>query len=198
VSEHNDAGNGPGAAGTAPGYVTQIISRRVKPERQAEYETWLKDRLMPALSRFPGYEGVTVLRPGETPSKEYVIIQRWRDYDHLCSWAESDLRREVLAASESMSVSPPSRRRETGLEVWFQLPGEGMVKPPPRWKMFVLIWMVIAPLSLLVNWALGPALLRLGLPLIPAGYLKAGIITAIMTYLAMPWARKLLAKWLDK
>ena len=185
-------------AGKTAGYVTQIISRRVKPERQAEYETWLKDRLMPALSGFPGYEGVTVLRPGETPSKEYVIIQRWRDYDHLCAWAESELRREVLAASEAMSVHPPSRRRETGLEVWFQLPGEGMMKPPPRYKMFILIWMVIAPLSLIVNWALGPALIRLGLPVIPAGYLKAGIITAIMTYLAMPWARKLLAKWLDK
>jgi antibiotic biosynthesis monooxygenase (ABM) superfamily enzyme len=185
-------------AGKTAGYVTQIISRRVKPERQAEYETWLKDRLMPALSGFPGYEGVTVLRPGETPSKEYVIIQRWRDYDHLCAWGESELRREVLAASEAMSVRPPSRRRETGLEVWFQLPGEGMMKPPPRYKMFILIWMVIAPLSLIVNWALGPALIKLGLPLIPAGYLKAGIITAIMTYLAMPWARKLLAKWLDK
>jgi antibiotic biosynthesis monooxygenase (ABM) superfamily enzyme len=185
-------------AGKTAGYVTQIISRRVKPERQAEYETWLKDRLMPALSGFPGYEGVTILRPGETPSKEYVIIQRWRDYDHLCAWAESELRREVLAASEAMSVRPPSRRRETGLEVWFQLPGEGMMKPPPRYKMFILIWMVIAPLSLIVNWALGPALIKLGLPLIPAGYLKAGIITAIMTYLAMPWARKLLAKWLDK
>ena len=193
MSEHEDAG-----AGTTPGYVTQIISRRVKPERQAEYENWLKDRLMPALSSFPGYEGVTVLRPGETPSKEYVIIQRWRDYDHLCGWAESELRREVLAASASLSVSPPSRRRETGLEVWFQLPGEGMVKPPPRWKMFVLIWMVIAPLSLIVNAALGPALVKLGLPLVPAGYFKAGIITAIMTYLAMPWARKLLATWLDK
>jgi antibiotic biosynthesis monooxygenase (ABM) superfamily enzyme len=185
-------------AGKTAGYVTQIISRRVKPERQAEYETWLKDRLMPALSGFPGYEGVTILRPGETPSKEYVIIQRWRDYDHLCAWGESELRREVLAASEAMSVRPPSRRRETGLEVWFQLPGEGMMKPPPRYKMFILIWMVIAPLSLIVNWALGPALIKLGLPLIPAGYLKAGIITAIMTYLAMPWARKLLAKWLDK
>ena len=185
-------------AGKTAGYVTQIISRRVKPERQAEYETWLKDRLMPALSGFPGYEGVTVLRPGETPSKEYVIIQRWRDYDHLCAWGESELRREVLAASEAMSVRPPSRRRETGLEVWFQLPGEGMMKPPPRYKMFILNWMVIAPLSLIVNWALGPALVKLGLPLIPAGYLKAGIITAIMTYLAMPWARKLLAKWLDK
>ena len=185
-------------AGKTAGYVTQIISRRVKPERQAEYETWLKDRLMPALSGFPGYEGVTVLRPGETPSKEYVIIQRWRDYYHLCAWGESELRREVLAASEAMSVRPPSRRQETGLEVWFQLPGEGRMKPPPRYKMFILIWMVIAPLSLIVNWALGPALIKLGLPLIPAGYLKAGIITAIMTYLAMPWARKLLAKWLDK
>ncbi len=179
-------------------YVTQIISRRVRPERQAEYETWLKDRLMPALATFDGYEGVTILRPGETPSKEYVIIQRWADYDRLCVWAGSDLRREVLAESESMSFSPPSRRRETGLEVWFQLPGETSVRPPPRWKMFVLIWMVIAPLSLIVNASIGPLLVRAGLPAIPAGYLKAGLITAIMTYLAMPWARKRLAKWLDR
>ena len=200
MSEREDTGatTEPGTVAPATGYVTQIISRRVKPERQAEYETWLKDQLMPTLSSFPGYEGVTILRPGETPSKEYVIIQRWRDYDHLCAWGDSDVRREVLAASESMSVAPPSRRRETGLEVWFQLPGETMVKPPPKWKMFVVIWMVIAPLALIVNTTAGPLLDRAGMPLIPAGYLKAALITAIMTYLAMPWARKLLAKWLDK
>ena len=180
------------------GYVTQIISRKVKPDRQAEYESWLKERLTPALSSFDGYEGVTVLHPAETASGEYVIIQRWRDYDHLRTWAESARRREVLAASESMSARPPSRRQETGLEVWFQLPGEVSVRPPPRYKMFNLIWMVIAPLSLIVNATIGPLLVHLGLPAIPSGYLKAGLITLIMTYLAMPWARKLLARWLDR
>jgi antibiotic biosynthesis monooxygenase (ABM) superfamily enzyme len=180
------------------GYVTQIISRKVKPERQSEYESWLKERLTPALLSFEGYEGATVLRPAETSSGEYVIIQRWQDYDHLCAWAESALRRDVLAESESMSARPPSRRQETGLEVWFQLPGEVSVRPPPRYKMFILIWMVIAPLSLLVNATVGPLLTKLGLWVIPSGYLKAGLITAIMTYLAMPWARKLLANWLDR
>ena len=76
-------------------YVTQIISRKVKPERQGEYETWLRERLTPALASFDGYEGITVLRPAQTASGEYVIIQRWRDYDRLCDWAGSDLRREA-------------------------------------------------------------------------------------------------------
>ena len=142
MSEREDTGatTEPATVAPATDYVTQIISRRVKPERQAEYETWLKDQLMPTLSSFPGYEGVTILRPGETPSKEYVIIQRWRDYDHLCAWGDSDVRREVLAASESMSVAPPSRRQETGLEVWFEAPkGTVVAVPSPHRMALVLI-----------------------------------------------------------
>ena len=177
------------------GYVTQIISRRVKPERQTDYEAWLKNRLMPALSGFEGYEGVTVLRPGETRSKEYVIIQRWRDYEALCAWAESDVRQSVLAESEALSVSPPSRRRETGLEVWFELPGQAAIRPPPRYKMALVIWLVIAPLTLAANALLGGLLG--GLPTVAAAYVKAGVIVAAMTYVAMPLARRALARWLD-
>jgi len=176
------------------GYVTQIISRRVKPDRQAEYEEWLKTRLMPTLAGFDGYEGATVLHPGETPSKEYVIVQRWRDYEHLCVWVESDERKEVLAQSELFSVSGPQRRRETGLEVWFQLPGELSVKPPPRYKMALLIWMVIAPLTLAAGVLLGPLLSQL--PPVAATYVRAGVVVLVMTYAAMPLARKLCSKWL--
>lgn len=123
-----------------------------------------------------------------------MIVQRWRDYAHLLAWAESEVRTRVLADSDAMSVGAPSRRHETGLEVWFQLPGETTVKPPPRYKMALLIWMVIAPLSLGANAALGPLLG--GLPAVAAGYIKAGLIVLVMTYFAMPIARKLLARWL--
>jgi antibiotic biosynthesis monooxygenase (ABM) superfamily enzyme len=177
------------------GYVTQIISRKVKPGCQKQYEAWLKDRLVNALSRHAGYEGITILRPGDTPSKEYVIIQRWAGYDELCKWVESDERHEVLAESEPFTLSGPSYRKETGLEVWFQLPGEIQVKPPPRYKMALLIWMVITPLVLAANFATGPLLQSV--PVIPAAYLRSAAVVIVMTYFAMPLARKLLARWLD-
>ncbi len=177
------------------GYVTQIISRKVKPGCQQQYESWLKERLMTALARYPGYEGITVLRPGDTPSKEYVVIQRWSDYDHLCKWAESEERLAVLAESEPYTLGGPQYRKETGLEVWFQLPGEVQVTPPPRYKMALLIWMVITPLSLAAGYLMGP-LLR-AVPDVPAAYVRSAVVVAVMTYLAMPVARRLLARWLD-
>lgn len=177
------------------GYVTQIISRRVKPGRQDDYEGWLRERLMPALSRHEGFEGVTILRPGDTPSKEYVIIQRWADYEHLCGWIESDDRKDVLAESEPFAVSAPNVHKETGLEVWFQLPGETAIKPPPRYKMALLIWMVIAPLTLAANYLLAPMLKTI--PLVPSTYVRAGVVVLVMTYLAMPFVRKLFGRWLD-
>lgn len=176
-------------------YVTQIISRKVKPDCQTDYERWLKTSLMPTLTGFPGFEGVTILRPGETPSKEYVIIQRWKDYEHLCDWVESAERTTVLAQSEPYSIGGPTRRRETGLEVWFQLPGEVSIKPPPRYKMAVLIWMVIAPLTLAAGYLLGPLLQQL--PVVAATYLRAGVVVLVMTYAAMPLVRRLFARWLD-
>lgn len=183
------------AAGAEENYVTQIISRKVKPEKQVEYEDWLRDDLLPTLATFDGYQGVTILRPGDTPSREYVIVQRWSGYEALCRWVESDERQAVLARAEPHAISGPSYQKETGLETWFQLPGEQTVRPPPRHKMALLIWMVIAPLTLVVGFAMGPLLG--GVPLIPATYLRAGIVVLLMTYLVMPFARRVLARWLD-
>ena len=61
--------------------------------------------------------------------------------------------------------------------------------------MALLIWMVIAPLTLIVGFALGPLLGHV--PLVPATYLRAGIVVLLMTYLVMPFARRVLARWLD-
>ena len=182
-------------AGAGENYVTQIISRNVKPEKQAAYEAWLRDDLLPTLAGFDGYQGVTILRPGDTPSKEYVIVQRWSGYEALCRWVESDERQAVLARAEPHAISGPSYQKETGLETWFQLPGEETVRPPPRYKMALLIWMVIAPLTLIVGFALGPLLGDVSL--IPATYLRAGIVVLLMTYLVMPFARRILARWLE-
>jgi antibiotic biosynthesis monooxygenase (ABM) superfamily enzyme len=55
--------------------------------------------------------------------------------------------------------------------------------------------MVIAPLTLIVGFALGPLLGDV--PLVPATYLRAGIVVLLMTYLVMPFARRVLARWLD-
>ena len=183
-------------AAEAPEFVTQIISRSVRSEKQAEYESWLQETLLPALREFEGFDGVTILRPGDTPGKDYVVIQRWRSYEALLRWVESDRREEVLAASLPLTHGGPRYQKETGLEVWFQLPGETSVRPPPRYKMALLIWMVLVPLNLLVGWLLGSQIDRL--PHVAGAYVRAGLVVLLMTYFAMPWARRLLSGWLDR
>ena len=71
--------------GSAEGPVTVVISRKVRPGKEAEFEAWLHGVCGDAL-RFPGHMGVNVLKPTEAGSREYVLIFRFDSYAHLAAW----------------------------------------------------------------------------------------------------------------
>ena len=83
--------------------------------------------------------------------------------------------------------------RVSGLETWFALPGR-TAPAPPRWKMFLVSAAAIYLLNILLTAAYGglvagwPALLRAAVVSVP--------VTALMTWVVMPRAARLLAAWL--
>jgi uncharacterized protein len=175
---------------TEPGSepVTVMVARRVAPGRELDFEDWSK-RLTRAASRFPGFLGAGLLRPGRLGEPWHVIF-RFETHEQLHAWEGSPERVALLDAADDM-IHSTDLHRVSGLETWFALPGR-TAPAPPKWKMFVVSVVAIYLLQLVLNLALGP--LQLPLPVRVA--LVAFAVTALMTWLVMPRLARLLEDWL--
>ena len=60
--------------------ITWVIAHHVRPDRERDFEEWLKG-ITEELAHFRGYQGVTILRPGESPHPDYVLVVRFATYD---------------------------------------------------------------------------------------------------------------------
>jgi hypothetical protein len=181
----------PLSAPSTEGPVTVIVNRRVKPGTEARFEEWLHGVIAEAM-RFPGHLGVNVIRPSSAATGDYVLIFRFDTYEHLQAWEESPIRAEWVKRAEEFTVGAARIQRVTGLEFWFNAPGQG--GPPPRHKMALVTVLGIYPLLIVVVPTLR-SLLQ-GLPEPVAALLSAIIMVSLMTYAVMPVLTRLLRPWL--
>jgi antibiotic biosynthesis monooxygenase (ABM) superfamily enzyme len=173
--------------------VTVIVSRKVKAGREEDFETWVKG-ISEAAAKFPGHEGVTVTRPSKDNQEEYVLIFRFDSYPHLKVWEDSDIRKDWLEKVKLMSQGEAHVEKVTGLEYWFQLPGNAAKVPPPPYKMVVATIIGIYPTTLAVNMLIGPRFVAI--PLYPRVLILVIITVSLMTYVVMPLVTRFLARWL--
>lgn len=173
--------------------VTVVWSRRAKPGSQAALENVI-DRLAKAMANAPGYEGVTSLRPQRGHPPIYTMVAHFASQEDLDAWVSSELRGRLYAEAEEVSVGGLNVQQAAGLEAWFQMPGQPLVVPPPRYKMAILTWLAIFPLLVLANLIATPLLSRLS-PL--ARLLPVSIVLiAIMTWVVMPQMTRWFRFWL--
>jgi uncharacterized protein len=171
-----------------PEPVTVTVARRVAPGREADFEEW-SDELTRAASRYPGFLGAGLLRPGHVGEPWHVVF-RFASADDLHDWESSPERAELLRAGEDL-VHATDMHRVSGLETWFALPGR-TAPAPPKWKMFLVSVVAISALQLLVNLALRPVVMPMAVRI---AVVAAGV-TALMTWVVMPRAARLLQEWL--
>ena len=183
--------------------VTWVVTHQVRPDRRDDFEDWIAG-ITDDVARFPGREGVTVLRPGGESSTEYVVIVRFASYDDLRRWEESAERAEWLTRLDPLLAATSTYRTETGLETWFQLPGQRSVVPPPKWKMALLIILAIYPLLLIVLSIMGTVFdvpylgvpITIGSEFVVRTFVNVVILVTLMTWVAMPFLTKLFRGWL--
>jgi len=170
--------------------VTVTIARRVAPGREEDFAAW-NDRLTAVASTFPGFLGAGMLRPSRV-GEPWHVVYRFDTGGHLRTWETSPERADLMAAGEEL-VRATHVHRVSGLETWFELPGR-TAPAPPRWKMFAVSAASIYLLNLLLSTAYGWALADW---LLPLRLLAISIpVTALMTWLVMPRAARLLQNWL--
>lgn len=173
--------------------ITVSITRKVKVGREAEFER-LITAIADAAKDFPGHLGTNVFRPSGN-SLEYRVIYKFDCMSHFHAWETSSIRADYYRQVALLLCAPPEIQMLTGLETWFNLPSyQGVLTPPPRYKMAITSWLAIYPLVILILECLNPILSHLPIPL------RALIITLIaiptMTYVLMPRMTKLCARWL--
>lgn len=172
------------------GPLTIVVTWRIRQGCETEFEAWRREISAAAL-RFPGHMGIDVLPPGTNPG-EYVVVFRFDTPQHLRSWQESGIRRELLDRAASFRESEPSYRFESGLEYWFAPLGSS--GPPPRWKMAIVTVLGVWPVSLLVSWLLTPFIGSQ--PMALQALFMAVSIVCLLTWLVMPALVRIFRPWL--
>jgi len=175
-------GNGP---------LTVIVTWRVRPGCESEFEAWRREISAAALG-FPGHMGINVILPSGN-ERDYVIIFRFDTYEHLRSWQDSDIRQKLLKKAEPFRESEPSYRLQNGLEYWFAPQGASL--SPPRRKMAIVTVIGVWPVSMLVPRLLNPLIAEQP-QLLQALFVAVGIVV-FLTWAVMPVLVRILRPWLE-
>jgi hypothetical protein len=174
--------------------VTAVFSRQVRPGREAEFEDWAHG-VIGASTRWPGHLGASVLH--EPGSPWYHVVYKFTDRDRFRAWAESEERSRWLGRVEPLTEDQDHQLQQTtGLETWFDLPGQDAAprRPPPRWKMWLVSLVAVYPLVVLFQWVLAPRVE--GWPLAAKAAVFPLVLLTLMTFGVMPLVTRALRPWL--
>ncbi len=181
----------------APGAVTLLVTRRVKPGHEAAFEQAMGDMIAAARSS-PGHLGGQLMQPDDEDSFEgasiYHVVFAFDTDAHLQAWQESPVRSLGLAAIAPHTEGKTQVRQVTGLGHWFAAPVGPRQQPPPRWKVAIVTWLGICPTVFVLFLLLGPLLAAW--PLLPRVMLLTALVVVLMTWLVAPQLTQLLKPWL--
>ena len=180
---------------TAP--VTVVVTRRVKPGREADYEAWLH-RLQAEARGLPGYLGVTTQRPGVGSPREYVSVLRFDSLASLRAFEGSELRTRYLAEVNDLVEADAVWKEMTGLEFWFTPPAGTVVPQPSRPRMALVMIVVVFALVLVIGAAVNAtfAALPFETPYPLRLLVTISIEVVLMTWWVMPLLTRRLAFWI--
>jgi len=175
-----------------PETIHLAIIRRVRKSHVEAFERALADFASRSLA-VPGTRGVQLIYPApDAEVAEYGILRSFASAADHDAFYETPLYKDWVAQIEPMVDGAPAIRRVDGLEAWFRDSGASM---PPRWKMALLTWIAVWPVSMLVPAILLP-LLGDTLPKVLTSGVIAGGIVVTLTWIAMPVLVKLAHGWL--
>ncbi len=170
---------------------TAVFVRRVKPGREAPYESLVRE-MIAASETFPGQLDATLLH--EPGSADYTLVYSFVDQEALRAWLDSQVRQRLLRRADGLADNHLRLPSLSGLESWFSLPHQATIKPPPRWKMWLVSLLAIYPLVVVFQAWLVPEIKTW--PLLVRSAIFPLILLTLMTYVVMPAVTRLFRRWL--
>lgn len=169
-----------------------VITRRVRPGREAEFQEALREFFQESFGHF-GVLGASMLVPAPgSGSTEFGILRTFANTRERDAFYASPMFRAWEERVAPLTDDAWSYRELSGMEAWFRSPQ----RPPARWKMALLTWIAVWPVSLAARAVFWPVFgTALPGPLF-AGVVAAGIV-ATLTWVAMPLLVKAARGWLQ-
>lgn len=177
--------------------VTVSIARRAKAGKEKLYEDWLHS-ISEVATKFPGHQGVHILKPSAKTGGDYVLIVGFSSYAHQKEWEESDVRQRFLDELEEKDLveGPADIKKVSGLEFWFTLPEVPVHARPNQHKMALVLLVVVFFIIYATHLVAGSWLATLEPALRIA--LMVFVQVLLMTYVIMPNVTRLFKAWLFK
>ena len=173
------------------GPVHIAITRRVKPGCEAEFQTALQEFFKTSFAHIGVHGASMLVPPPGSPSPEFGILRTFASEHERDAFYASPMFKKWEDRIKPLTEGDPVHRQLNGLEAWFRSPHN----PPPRWKMALLTWIAVWPVSMVVPAALNP-LIGSSVPNVMfAGTVAAGIVL-VLTWVAMPVLVKFTQGWL--
>jgi uncharacterized protein len=174
---------------------TAVITHRVRDQQHDIYERWL-EKILPLVSKAPGFLDVQVIRPVRGLTDRYTVILRFDCEDDLREWLQSPQRLELIDKAIPILSQGDSYTIHSGIDYLFS-PQDGGHRVPVRWKQALVTWSAIFPLTLLLPLGFVPLLKLLG---VSNHFLSVAMVSStavlLMVYVIMPRYTKLVRRWL--
>jgi len=173
--------------------VTKIVDRVPRAGMQAQLERAIQ-QLTQACMRFPGYLGITVLRPALPSHPAFRLIYKFATAADLRTWEESEEQHRLVRRANRYTQGAPRHHTQSGLEAWFT-PTAPVAPYPSRAKLTLVSWLGVFPLVYVYAAIAGHVL-----PVSTPSVLRILIVTAVavptMSYLVGPGLTRLFRRWL--
>jgi uncharacterized protein len=183
--------------------LTVLVKHHVRHEKHEVFKKWSQDTNQ-LVRKFPGFVNAEIIRPTtvelehSTGVDEYIAIVRFDNYKTLNGWMKSPERQMMMERTAEYSTDQPEYSLHS-LEHWFVAPTDlpKGVKPPAKWKMFVLTLVVIYTQTLWIPKVTGR--------IFPNGrkdhfygfqFLNMVITVSLVTFALFPVITRLLSFWL--
>jgi antibiotic biosynthesis monooxygenase (ABM) superfamily enzyme len=169
-----------------------VITRRVRPGREAEFQDALREIFQASFGHGGVLGASMIVPPPGSGSSEFGILRTFVNEAERDAFYESPLFKEWEHRIAPLTEDTWTYRPLHGLEAWFRAPQ----RPPARWRMALLTWIAVWPVSFLVQKLALPVLAPV-LPTVLLGAVTSAGVVVVLTWVAMPWLVKTARRWLQ-
>lgn len=164
-----------------------VVSRTILAGKKAEFEQAMAD-FTDWCKICPGHLHLRLLQDSENPHN-YTVVTAFKDEESRRRFTAHPEYAVWMQRLGALSAEPPRIIEHYGLAGFFPAPPSKAV--PPRWKMALVTWIGVYPLSLLLGALTAP---------LPAGPARAALISAVMvlslSFVVLPLLNRILRDWL--
>ena len=132
----------------------------------------------------------------EQDSSDYTLLYSFTERAALEAWLDSPERRRLVRQADQLAEQHLRLPPLTRIETWFTLPHRATIKPPPRWKMWLVSLCAIYPLVVTFQATIVPTIKTWPL-LVRSAVLPVTLLT-LMTFVVMPVVTRLVQPWLSR